>query len=60
VRERFEKLENQDLPEIPAAPPAPPAPEEGNESAHLRKPNYQRASLSPNERTGWTRSTFIL
>ena len=63
VRERFEKLENQDLPEIPAAPPAPPAPpapEEGNESAHLRKPHYQRASLSPNERTGWTRSTFIL
>jgi hypothetical protein len=60
VRERFEKLERQDLPEIPPAPPAPPASEDGNESARLQKPHYERASLSPNERTGWTRSTFIL
>lgn len=60
VRERFEKLENQELPEIPAAPAAPPAPEGGNESARLQNRQYDRAAFSPNERTGWTRSTFIL
>ena len=60
VRERFEKLEDQDLPEIPPAPEAPRAPEDGNESAHLQNPHYERAALSPDGRTGWVRSTVLL
>ena len=60
VRERFEKLEKQELPEIPPAPEPPRAPEDGNQSARLQKRPYERAAFSPNERVGWTRSTFIL
>ena len=60
VRQRFEKLESQDLPEIPPAPEAPRAPEDGNESAHLQNPRYERAALSPNNRVGWRRSTVLL
>ncbi|MBA3544553.1 MAG: PDZ domain-containing protein [Chthoniobacterales bacterium] len=59
VRQRFEKLENQDLPEIPPTPEAPPAPEAG-ESAHLESPRLERAGLAPNERAGWVRSTILL
>jgi hypothetical protein len=60
VRERFEKLEKQDLPEIPPAPEPPRGPEDGNESARLLNRHYERAALTPKQRTGWTRSTFIL
>ena len=60
VRERFEKLEKQELPEIPPAPEAPRAPDDGNESAHLQDPRFERATFSPNDRTGWRRSTFRL
>ncbi len=60
VRERFEKLENQELPEIPPAPEPPRAPEDGNESARLLNRHYERAAFSPNERTGWRRSSVIL
>ena len=59
VRERFEKLESQDLPEIPPAPEAPRAPDD-NESARLQNPRMERAALTPNERTGWVRSTILL
>jgi hypothetical protein len=59
VRERFEKLEAQDLPEIPQAPEAPHAPDM-DESARLQNPRMERASLSPNNRTGWIRSTVLL
>ena len=59
VRERFEKLESQDLPEIPPAPEAPRAPD-NDESARLQNPRMERAALSPNERTGWVRSTILL
>jgi serine protease Do len=59
VRQRFEKLESQDVPEIPPAPEAPRAPD-GDESAHLQNPRMERASLSPNNRTGWVRSTVLL
>ena len=60
VRERFEKLENQDLPEIPPTPEPPRAPEDGNESARRQIPHYERAALSPGNRAGWRRSTVIL
>ncbi|MGB8340186.1 MAG: PDZ domain-containing protein [Chthoniobacterales bacterium] len=60
VRERFEKLEKQELPEIPPAPEAPRAPDDGGESAHLQDPRFERATFSPNDRTGWRRSTFRL
>lgn len=59
VRERFEKLEEQDLPPIPPTPEAPPAPQR-DESAHLKSPKLQRACLAPNNRTGWVRSTVML
>jgi serine protease Do len=59
VRQRFEKLEAQDLPEIPPTPEAPPAPD-GDESARLQSQRMERASLSPNHRTGWIRSTLLL
>ncbi|MEO7167063.1 MAG: PDZ domain-containing protein [Spartobacteria bacterium] len=59
VRERFEKLEAQELPDIPPAPEAPRAPEH-DESAHLQNTRFERATLSPNERTGWVRSTIML
>ena len=61
VKQRFEKLENQDLPEVPAAP-APPSPPGDNESACLQSAPVQRAVLSrsPNERPGWRRSTILL
>jgi len=60
VRERFEKLENQDLPEIPPTPEAPRAPEDGNESARRQIPHYERAAFSPNNGVGWRRSSMIL
>ncbi len=62
VRQRFEKLQNQEMPEIPEAPepPAPPEPPQGNESVHLEDQHLERAALSPNERTGWRRSTVML
>ncbi len=60
VRERFEKLEKQELPEIPPAPEAPRAPDDGSESAHLQDPRFERATFSPNDHTGWRRSTFRL
>jgi hypothetical protein len=62
VRKRFEKLENQELPEVPEAPEPPDAPEPptGNESVHLQSPGTERAALSPNNRTGWRRSTVLL
>jgi hypothetical protein len=60
VRERFEKLENQDLPEIPPTPEAPRAPEDGTESARRQIPHYERAALSPGNHVGWRRSTVIL
>jgi PDZ domain len=60
VRERFEKLENQDLPEIPPTPEPPRGPEDGNESARRQVPHYERAALSPGNRVGWRRSTVIL
>jgi hypothetical protein len=59
VRERFEKLEAQDLPEIPSAPEPPSAPD-GDESARLQNLRMERASLSPNKRTGWVRNTVLL
>ncbi len=60
VRARLEKLENQDLPEIPPTPDVPRAPEDGNESAHLQNRRMERAALSPNNHTGWVRSTVLL
>jgi serine protease Do len=59
VRQRFEKLEAQDLPEIPPTPEAPRAPD-ADESARLQNPRMERAFLSPNNRTGWVRSTVLL
>jgi serine protease Do len=59
VRQRFEKLESQDLPEIPPTPEAPRAPD-GGESACLQNPPFERAALAPNGRTGWVRSTVVL
>jgi hypothetical protein len=62
VRQRFEKLERQELPEVPAAPEPPeaPRPPEPNESVRLPGMQSARATLSPNDRTGWRRSTFVL
>lgn len=61
VRERFEMLEDQDLPEVPPAPGAPKArDEDGDESVKLGNPGYERAALSPQNRTGWVRSTVLL
>jgi hypothetical protein len=62
VRQRFEKLERQELPEVPAAPEPPeaPPPPEPNESVGLQSMQRARATLSPNDRTGWRRSTFVL
>jgi hypothetical protein len=59
VRRRFEKLEEQDLPAIPPAP-EPPKPPGENESVKLQSAPMQRACLSPNNRTGWVRSTVML
>ena len=59
VRVRFEKLESQELPEIPPTPEAPPAPD-GDESVHLEDQHLERAALTPNERSGWRRSTILL
>ena len=62
VRERFEKLESQELPEVPEAPETPEAPHapDMDESVRLQQPRMERASLSPNNRTGWVRSTVML
>jgi len=62
VRQRFEKLEHQELPEVPAAPEQPVAPRvpEPEESAYLEHVRAERAALSPNHRSGWVRSTFVL
>jgi hypothetical protein len=62
VRQRFEKLERQELPEVPAAPEPPeaPPPPEPNESVGLQSMQSARATLSPNDHTGWRRSTFVL
>jgi serine protease Do len=62
VRQRFEKLERQELPELPETPEAPeaPRPPEPNESVRLESAQSASARLSPNERTGWRRSTFVL
>ena len=60
VRERFEKLEDQDLPEIPPTPEPPRVLEDGNESARRQIPRYERAALSPGNRVGWRRSTVIM
>jgi serine protease Do len=62
VRQRFEKLERQELPEVPAAPEPPeaPRPPEPNESVRQQSTQSARATLSPNDRTGWRRSTFVL
>jgi predicted nucleic acid-binding Zn-ribbon protein len=58
VRQRYEKLEDQDLPEIPEAPEPPEPPD--NESACLRTPGVEHAALLPQQRTGWRRSTILL
>ena len=65
VRQRFEKLERQELPEVSAAPEPPESPDapqapEPNESAQLRGAQRASATLSPNGRTGWRRSTILL
>jgi len=60
VRERFEKLENQDLPEIPPAPEAPRRPENGNESVQRQLSDSVQAALSLENRAGWRRSTVML
>ncbi len=59
VRQRFEKLQSQELPEVPPAPEAPRPPNE-NESAHLEPPQIERAAISPGGRSGWVRSTILL
>jgi serine protease Do len=62
VRQRFEKLERQELPEAPEPPEAPEAPRapEPNESVRLQSAQRASAKLSPNNRTGWRRSTIVL
>jgi serine protease Do len=62
VRQRFEKLERQELPEAPEPPEAPEAPRapEPNESVRLQSAQSASAKLSPNNRTGWRRSTIVL
>ncbi len=59
VRERFEKLEAQEMPDIPPQMEAPRAPD-SDESARLQNTRFERAALSPNDRTGWVRSTMLL
>jgi PDZ domain len=62
VRQRFDKLERQELPEVPAAPEPPEAPRapEPEESARLQNLRAERAALAPNHRSGWVRSTMLL
>ena len=63
VRERFEMLEDQDLPEVPPVPNTPKArddDDDGDESVKLENAHYERAALSPQQRTGWVRSTVLL
>ncbi|MEO8440541.1 MAG: PDZ domain-containing protein [Spartobacteria bacterium] len=62
VRQRYEKLQRQELPEVPIAPepPEPPEAPETNESVKLQAAPYQSAVWSSTERAGWRRSTFVL
>jgi serine protease Do len=62
VRQRFDKLERQELPEVPAAPEPPEAPRapEPEESACLQNLPAERAALAPNHRSGWVGSTMLL
>jgi hypothetical protein len=66
VRERFEKLENDQLAPVPPVPPMPPQPPQApespdsNESAHLHDARAEQAVFHPAARTGWRRSTIIL
>jgi serine protease Do len=62
VRQRFDKLERQELPEVPPAPEPPEAPRapEPEESARLQNLRAERAALAPNHRSGWVRSTVLL
>ena len=59
VRQRFEKLQQQELPEVPPAP-EPPAPPDSAESVRLELPPANQAVLCATRRTGWTRSTLLL
>jgi len=60
VRQRFENLEKQDLPAVPPAPDIAPRAPEPDESVRLRDARTERACFSPNNRTGWVRSTVTL
>ena len=60
VRQRFENLEKQDLPPVPPEPDIAPRAPEPEESVHLRNEKTERACFSPNNRTGWVRSTVML
>jgi membrane-associated protease RseP (regulator of RpoE activity) len=60
IRQRFENLEKQDLPPVPPAPDIAPRAPEPEESVRLRNEKTERACFSPNNRTGWVRSTVML
>ncbi len=59
VRERFEKLEDQDLPALPT-PPEAPEPPSNNDSAQLQSVKAEPACLVPARHTGWVRNTMLL
>jgi hypothetical protein len=62
VRQRFEKLERQEMPDVPVAPEPPETPRapEPNESVRLQSAQRASATLSPNNHTGWVRNTILL
>lgn len=62
VRQRFEKLQRQELPEVPIAPepPEPPESPESSESVKLQDAPYQSAVWSPTEQTAPRPNTFVL
>ncbi|MDQ3198385.1 MAG: PDZ domain-containing protein [Verrucomicrobiota bacterium] len=62
VRQRFEKLQRQEMPEVPIAPepPEPPSPPQPNESVKGPGTPSESAVWSPADRHGWRRSTFVL
>ncbi len=62
VRQRFEKLQRQEMPEVPVAPepPEPPQPPQPNESVRLQGAAYESAARAPVDRSGWRRNTFVL